>query len=602
MTADANQPSGSSELLVVTLPGVQRFIAEAQSTSDLRAASEIVSELARTAAIACLTAGASQLVLPRPTGPTDELTAEGLPNRIVALAAPGLGPAVGRAAVRAVNERWRGWLRRSLDLVEDGDLPTTDGFPLVQWVCVPASVGDYARQWEVATRAVAARRMVRDFRPVERFGRPLCSLSPRWVAEPAPEGVPPHEVATLSAANWVKRRWRRLQGLDGFPSTASVASAPFRRAVLAAMAAPDVAEAVRSLRDAARAVSARRETAIAGMPRPDRDAARWLAESGGPWVYPQWWLVERLSAEADLEKEVLARFVKEGERAAIALGKAMATRGAAPLSAYLAVLTQDLDSMGAFLSGDAADAAGRTLTSIDPDAQGAVFSDLQALGTAQRHELESPQCLGVPVYGGGDDLLAFLPAATALGAARACHALVPDTLPTVSTTVLFFHFQGGLQPALTRAHHLLEMGKTRVEGKHALVVGYQRRSGTSAESIQPWLSPDGTETVEALKRFAANCQFPLSPRLVVQLGRDGEELASLARGRPAMYRAELARLVGRHLSGDPEQVRIEAVRLADVLVQLSRTEAAPPIGAPRQIATGPEKLAEVGVFLRQEAR
>jgi hypothetical protein len=614
---------GPTDLLVVSLPGVQRFISESQSTSDVRAASEIVAELARTAATACLAAGALRLVLPEQAGSPDRpeqagspgrAAGEGMPNRVVALAAAGMGPAVGRAVVGAVHERWKGWLRQALGLADEADPPPTDGFPTVPWVCVPSSVGGYARQWEVAARALAARRRVRDFWPVERLGQALCSVSPRWVAVAAPAGLPAHEVATLSAAGWVKRRWRHLQGLDGFPSTASIASAPFRREVLAAMSDPVVASAVTSLRNAARAVGSRRETAIAGLSSTVSDSstgkssstagdvAGWLARSGGPWVFPQWWLVDRLAAETGRDREALASSVDQGARAAKALGTVMAELGAAPLSVYLAVLVQDLDSMGAFLSGEASDAAGRRLPTVDPDVHSRVSRELQVLAGAQRRELES-RWLGVPVYAGGDDLLAFLPAATALDAARACHDLVPDTLPRASVAVLFFHFQGGLQPALTRAHQLLDTGKARVGGKHALAVGYQPRAGASTESIQPWSSPDGTDTVEALKVFAANRELTLSPRLAAQLGRDREELASLAARRPAVYRAELARLVRRHLSGDKARIPAEAGTLADLLVRLTRSEVAPSGDRQGQrTAVGPERIAEVGVFLRQEAR
>jgi hypothetical protein len=51
------------DLVVVTLPGVQRFIGEARSTADVRAASEIVEKLASTAAKKCRAAG-GELVFP----------------------------------------------------------------------------------------------------------------------------------------------------------------------------------------------------------------------------------------------------------------------------------------------------------------------------------------------------------------------------------------------------------------------------------------------------------------------------------------------------------------------------------------------------------
>jgi CRISPR-associated protein Cmr2 len=104
--------------------------------------------------------------------------------------------------------------------------------PLVHWVCVPSVSGGYPAQWREAQRLLAARRRIRDFPAVEWPQRALCVLGPRWPAEPVPGGLKEHEKAALSAAGWVKRRWRKIHDLGGFPSTASIASAPFRRAVL----------------------------------------------------------------------------------------------------------------------------------------------------------------------------------------------------------------------------------------------------------------------------------------------------------------------------------------------------------------------------------
>lgn len=74
----------------------------------------------------------------------------------------------------------------------------------------------------------------------------------------------------------------------------------------------------------------------------------------------------------------------------------------------------------------------------------------------------------MPVYVGGDDLLAFTPAASALGAARACRA-----------------------------------------------VGYLRRSGASAVSIQPWGVSDAGDTAGLFGIFARGQENRLSPRLAL---------------------------------------------------------------------------------------
>ncbi|MGH3408696.1 MAG: Cas10/Cmr2 second palm domain-containing protein, partial [Streptosporangiaceae bacterium] len=76
--------------------------------------------------------------------------------------------------------------------------------------------------------------------------------------------------------------------------------------------------------------------------------------------------------------------------------------------------------------------------------------------------------LAMPVYAGGDDLLAFCPASTAIDAARTCHDEIPPSLPHASTAVLFFHYHASIQQAMHRARHgLLEAAKQAVPGEAA---------------------------------------------------------------------------------------------------------------------------------------
>jgi hypothetical protein len=164
----------------------------------------------------------------------------------------------------------------------------------------------------------------------------------------------------------------------------------------------------------------------------------------------------------------------------------------------------------------------------------------------------------VPVYAGGDDLLAFVPASTALTAAEQCHDAIPLSLPTASTAVLFFHYHASIQAAMSQARRLLKDAKEHVEGKHALAVGYLRRSGTSAVSIQPWPGREGASSAELFRLFALGGAEQLSPRLVSDLERDAGELAALRAASERLYLAELARLVRRHTEGG-EAVTSEAV-------------------------------------------
>ncbi|MGH3407620.1 MAG: Cas10/Cmr2 second palm domain-containing protein [Streptosporangiaceae bacterium] len=47
----------------------------------------------------------------------------------------------------------------------------------------------------------------------------------------------------------------------------------------------------------------------------------------------------------------------------------------------------------------------------------------------QTEALSTGDSLAMPVYAGGDDLLAFCPASTAIDAARTCHDEIPPSLP-----------------------------------------------------------------------------------------------------------------------------------------------------------------------------
>jgi hypothetical protein len=153
-------------------------------------------------------------------------------------------------------------------------------------------------------------------------------------------------------------------------------------------------------------------------------------------VYPEQWRLEALAREADPDRGGpkqalrLERAVRDGYQAARRLRELMARSGreAPPLPSYLAVVVQDLDSMGLFLSGRAGAASGQKI-GIDPNGHGRVSRDLLLVAQRQSDVLKSEELLAVPVYAGGDDLLAFAPASTAIDAAQACHAEIPATLP-----------------------------------------------------------------------------------------------------------------------------------------------------------------------------
>jgi CRISPR-associated protein len=621
---------GGGDLVVLAFPGVQRFIREARSTADVRAGSEIVAGLAASAARRCAEAGA-ELVFPsadpgRPVAqgglePDDDV-GHGMPNRVVFLAPAGTGADLAGTVASAVQDEWRTWAGQALNPAADAGMreafPQTPGFPLVQWASVPAGPGGYREQWEQVRRLMEARRQVHDFPHVLWERRKLCSLSPQWPAEKVPAGLSRHQEATLSAPNWVKRRWHQMRGLDGFPSTSSVASARYRDAVLARFGDREVGAAVAELMDAAWAVMESRETAVPGLRAVDGSLGRWFRSSGGPWVFPEQWQAGPLAREAGVEPDAISAEAARGFDASRALAGVMEEKFGIPAPAnYLAVIVQDLDGMGRFLSGEGFCADGAKLA-VSAAEHARVSRELRDLAGSHWRIIRSSEFLGVPVYAGGDDLLVFIPAATALSAAQACHDAVPRSLPTASTAVLFFHYHAGMQSAMAQARRMVEEAKGAIAGKHALSVGYLRRSGASELSVQPWSGQNGRSAVGLFGIFADDLTHPLSPRLVADLQRDHAELGRLARRDEDLYFAELRRLVRRHIRSRPGDggsgsdpgvdAADAAARAADALAVLGAAESAR--SGLRARETGdrgdagrrPELAARIGVFLRQEAR
>jgi CRISPR-associated protein Cmr2 len=182
--------------------------------------------------------------------------------------------------------------------------------------------------------------------------------------------------------------------------------------------------------------------------------------------------------------------------------------------------------------------------------------------------------------------------------AERAHELVPESLPTASTAVLFFHQHASLRQATTEVQALLKRAKQNVVGKHGLAVGYLRRSGVRDASIQPWSSAGGGTSAGLFRLFSSGSDHRLSPRLVTDLERDADELRTLP---DAVYAAELRRLVNRHTGGERGAGRDgEVLRMAEALVELGVCEQAEP--QPDPPLPRPVHVARVGVFLRQEGR
>jgi CRISPR-associated protein len=216
---------GSRDLVVLALPGVQSFIEESRSTSDVSAASQIYAVLAAVVIGSLRSEDDADLILPDYRVETSLPDRQrvlapgvpGVPNRIVVSFPAGNGVPAAERAVTAVHDAWHGWLCDGSG--RTSNIPETPGFPRLQWACVSAVRG-YEARWGQAQRLMAGRRQIRDFPvvPDEQWRqRVLCTLSPRWPAEDrVPPRTPVHEKdLKLSAVGWVKHRWHRMNKQTG---------------------------------------------------------------------------------------------------------------------------------------------------------------------------------------------------------------------------------------------------------------------------------------------------------------------------------------------------------------------------------------------------
>lgn len=600
--------------VLITLGGVQSFVAASRRTADLWTSSRLMSRLCQVAFGAAEAAGA------RPVLPSSAGSADGLPNRLFAVVPEGDPADVAVAVTDAVATEWRRLAAITFPTSAPDIKDALSTMPSVRWVGwagdVQAAGQDYApgadaygEGWRVCQRALAARKRIRDFAPYVGQGRQPCSLcGVREGDRPAGRDrrggqvfpgrlrVAPSE--RLCAPCAVKRDPRVTDDLAGaraaFPSTASVATAPFRRTVVDLLAAAGGDETLAGRVAAHRTavcgvVSALRAVGAGGvgeltkpgaMPRLENaagsagaEAAEWVRLDGA-WCLADTWQASSLLHEHGLpltEEDSRSRPVVDAcaaGRAAVAdLVEALARptepdglehNGLASVrpAPYLALIMQDADDMGRSLAPERAPAG---LPVVDWHRRvSAMLVDVAAAQSAAVEDLS-----GRAVYAGGDDLLAMVPARHALAAAGRCRRLFLElsegllSRRAVSTAVVFFHAGYPLQDALARARRAVDDEAKKHPGKAGLAVVVLRGGGETAASVLPWQGRGTDDAAEALDAVAVAFRGGLSPRFAFDLRGSRHGIAELARTR-GDYLAEVRRLVARHTAPGTDVAAVTA--------------------------------------------
>lgn len=479
-------------LIVVTAAGVQRFIGEARTTADLRNGSVLISAaMGRVRDV--ISRGGGEVILPAARLQRQGDDAGGLPNRVVALF-DGDGGALAAEAVSAASKWWASEAAR----VVGADVAALVPGPAFSWVVVDGD--EYATIWALSHRALAARKRVRTFAPCYMEATRLCACSGRYPAlsEPPKNGqlrVPAaRRREHLSAEAWFKRGFRP----GGFPSTRTVASVWYRHAVIFRIADDEsVATAASALNLAVARLAYRGHS---GYPVLDEwaEAAGPAAEAfhgyDGQWCAGDAWDAERLTRDGQASEADAVSMAEQGREAAARLRTAMGTNVAGP-GGDLALVVQDLDLLGWTLS-----------QRPDQGFHRAMAQAIADCARVQTLDIESEETLGRVVYAGGDDLVALVPAETALVCAGRVRQAVEERIGvvapgvTASTAVVFFPADYPLQSAMGRARGALHQAKEN--GRDSLAVVVLQSGGVRDAMVTRWFEGSVIAT-ERLRRLAA---------------------------------------------------------------------------------------------------
>jgi len=462
---------------------VQDFIASARRSRDLWYGSWLLSELAKAAAKALADRyQLDSLIFPAPQNredlmPSSPFTA---PNKVVAIV-DGDPDGVAKLVKDAINSRlqalWKDARGKVAGRIED-DLARKQLDDLVEfyWVSVPVVDGDYKRARTLAEALLAARKSTRDFSQFNGSSVPKSSLdgSRESVIPPDayPRGAndPRQEVKTRNLyRHYRARRGEQLSGVDllkrlgergksveqRFRSTSHMAALP----LLAMIRREKGGTAVQQLFDEIQQFLAEEE-----IDAEDKDGSLLYESRLREWV----------SDEAKLN-EVRGRLK--------VLLKTHSGTSVEP-GAYYVLLQADGDNMGQAIDNQ-------------PDLQShqrlsKALSEFAAgvSGIVEKHD-------GVPIFSGGDDVLAYLPLHTVLQCANDLAEKFEERLkgfsfrdgaveksPTLSIGIAVVHHLDPLSDSLELTRQAEKEAKG-VTGKDALAVTVSKRSGVDRTVAGP---------------------------------------------------------------------------------------------------------------------
>ncbi len=573
-------------LFIFTFGPVQSFITTARRTQDLWAGSRLLSHLGEVAICTAEDLGV-ELLYPART-PFGNLP-ESLPNKLVAdVSDQSMPPAI----VQAVHDEWLGMAQAVQGYFSR--LAPADGWQdawerqvhqwlETYWVLWSGDLDDYGPAYSQAKRALSARKLTREFAPIQEPAN-KCTLcghrealrgkEGRWLRgrvfwraigdRPQVTGaqVRPEGRERLCAVCTVKRFLQDatdVLGQERFPSTSSIAAAPFKADLLDNWANSELAGAIQAHLELLSQFRGARFPRPEPIPylelraRPPGAPARELLHYDGDFFYPE-------TFEEDQLAEALGRALSDQEKAMArsatgtlrTLLKRAQKLDISPPARYLAALALDGDHMGKLL-----DTAQEREEHKEISRALANFAQASVPDIIERGDLAARV-----VYAGGDDVLALLPASEAVQAADAVQRTFTEVMDDAgyperhaSAGVAIFYHKYPLDSGLQAAYTAQATAKDDPRyGRNAIVVKTLRRSGEPREAGLNWTYPGIDQALEPIFQLQAEMAAErLSSRLAYALAQEAESLMTV----PDAWEAELGRLLKRHqrdgLTSDQKQ-------------------------------------------------
>ena len=596
-------------MLMFSLGPVQPFIMQARKTRDLWIGSYLLSKLME----AALQGLDKEKELVFPTDTTVEGNIPDLPNKYVAIFdKQEQAEQVAKQSIERIIEYWSVLCRDVREeILSTANISQetreiwerqTDPNTLFEmfWVIVAGEPSHYGSWLEQTQQALDARKRLRDFQPQDEYGEKSTisgereALHGRETTRQDVKEFWKELTQHLSSKDITKDGSERLDAIDTikrfasgasaersipkqpFPSTSTIATAPFVRQLLMAQVDESL---LKDWKDATNGeLALMPPNAVLVLQATAREYDRtWLLKRDGDLYFREIFTAKRLQKDYAIGLEQVSDAEKCASEGRIALRKlldATKANNILPPTPYYALVQMDGDNMGTLIS-----------STQDKKAHRDISNALSKFARGVVPNIVEKSQLGRLVYAGGDDVLAFtaLEGLLSLGDSlqkeycKQVQEVVPDKERkknvTASMGIAIAHHYTPLSFVLASVRDAEKLAKNRY-GRNALVVTVIRHSGEQTRVGCRW-SYDGlqddTQPIALFQHFYDLFDTnTLSPKSVFTLLEDVQTLVRLPFD---AQKSEVKRIFVRQwsrLKGESlDVIEGNATSLADKVVKLA---------------------------------